>query len=108
MQFFSGRLPLWACDRLFKLLCSPAECWGSACEGLSQLWSAAIKAPRADALLARIVHREIRLTCLSNLFNVRLHKYFPLGFGVTFLVLKIAVKKANVGRPVKSTINSIF
>ena len=52
--------------------------------------------------------RAIRLTCLSHLFNVRLHKCFPLGFGVTFLVLKIAVKKANVGRPVKSTINSIF
>jgi len=60
-----------------------------------------------DAAFADFAQKP-RQTCLSNLFNICLHKCFPLGFGVTFLVLKIAVKKANVGRSVKSTINSIF
>jgi hypothetical protein len=45
---------------------------------------------------------------LWSIFHVRLHKFVPLGFWVAFLVLKVAVKKANVGGPVKPAVNSIL
>jgi len=60
MQFFSGRLPLWACDRLFKLLCSPAECWGSACEGLSQLWAGGTVLTGSLADFGKLIAEELK------------------------------------------------
>src|SRR6516225_2812928 len=69
-----------------------------------------ISAPAAKA--ANVVLRIWFLLDVNlrqgSFFHVRLHKCFPLGFGATFFVLKIAVKEANVSRPMKPAINSIL